>query len=143
MALGRASILTGLIGSALASAVYAQDLPPRTDAAKTAPTCSRAETPAAGERQLAIVPRLGPAHVTPASKQSAYLMVYFKDDTHSLYFATSRDGHAFTDVNAGRPILSGQSIADQKGVRDPHIMRGPDGAFYMAMTDLHVYGQRD
>jgi hypothetical protein len=27
-------------------------------------------------------------------------------------------------------------------VRDPHITRGPDGAFYLAMTDLHINGQR-
>jgi hypothetical protein len=145
VALGRAFIVIGLIGSALVGTAVAQQLPPRVEDAEDAPACSAARNPvvADGERQLAIVPRLGPAHVTPASKQSAYLMVYFKDDTHSLYFATSRDGHAFTDVNAGRPILSGRSIADQKGVRDPHIMRGPDGAFYMAMTDLHVFGQRD
>jgi hypothetical protein len=30
----------------------------------------------------------------------------------------------------------------QKGVRDPHISRGPDGMFYLVMTDLHIYGQR-
>ncbi|MFC1490389.1 glycoside hydrolase family 43 protein [Candidatus Latescibacterota bacterium] len=27
-------------------------------------------------------------------------------------------------------------------MRDPHITRGPDGGFYLAMTDLHIYGQR-
>ncbi len=96
------------------------------------------------DRQLTIVPRLVSAHGTAtAGDRSAYLMVYFKDDTHSIYFATSRDGFAFTDVNGGRPILAGRAIADQKGVRDPHIMRGPDGAFYMAMTDLHIFGQRE
>jgi hypothetical protein len=97
-----------------------------------------------GNRQLTIVPRLGAARGAAAvGKRSAYLLVYFKDDTHSIYFATSRDGLAFTDVNGGRPILAGRSIADQKGVRDPHITRGPDGAFYMAMTDLHIFGKRE
>ena len=24
-----------------------------------------------------------------------------------------------------------------------HIFRGPDGAFYLSMTDLHMYAQRD
>jgi hypothetical protein len=33
-------------------------------------------------------------------------------------------------------------LAEQKGVRDPHIARGPDGGFYLAMTDLHIFGQR-
>jgi hypothetical protein len=72
----------------------------------------------------------------------AYLLAYFKDDTHSLYFATSNDGYTFTDVNSGNPVVSGDSIASQRGVRDPHIMRGNDGWFYMAMTDLHIYGKQ-
>lgn len=72
----------------------------------------------------------------------AYLFVYFKDETHSPYFAVSRDGYSFTDVNGGKPIMDGTKLAEQKGIRDPHIARGPDGAFYMAMTDLHVNGMR-
>ena len=71
-----------------------------------------------------------------------YVMVYFKDQTHSTYMAVSRDGYTFTDLNGGQPIFDGKLIAEQKGVRDPHIARGPDGAFYLAMTDLHVSGQR-
>jgi hypothetical protein len=73
---------------------------------------------------------------------AGYLMVYFKDETHSAYFAVSRDGHTFTDVNGGDPVFDGATLAEQKGVRDPHIARGPDGAFYLAMTDLHIYGKR-
>ena len=72
---------------------------------------------------------------------SAYLLTYFKDDTHSLYFAVSDDGYTFTDVNGGKPIIAGDTIAQQRGIRDPHIVRGPDGAFYLAMTDLHIYGK--
>jgi hypothetical protein len=73
---------------------------------------------------------------------AGYLLVYFRDQTHSAYFAISRDGYSFTDVNQGRPIFDGAALAEQKGVRDPSISRGPDGAFYLAMTDLHVNGQR-
>jgi len=73
---------------------------------------------------------------------AGYLMVYFKDDTHGLYFALSKDGYSFTDVNHAQPIISGDSIAEQKGIRDPYIMRGPDGMFYMALTDLHIYAQK-
>jgi len=76
------------------------------------------------------------------SNMAGYVMVYFKDETHSAYFAISRDGYTFTDVNGGEPVLDGKLLAEQKGVRDPHIARGPDGAFYLAMTDLHIYGQR-
>jgi hypothetical protein len=74
---------------------------------------------------------------------AAYLMVYHKDETHSLYMAVSPDGYSFTDVNGGNPVIAGDTIAMQKGIRDPHIYRGPDGAFYLAMTDLHIYAQRD
>ena len=72
---------------------------------------------------------------------SAYLLVYFTDPTHSLHFALSTDGYTFTDVNNGNPVVNGDTIASQKGVRDPHIARGPDGAFYMSMTDLHIFGK--
>lgn len=73
---------------------------------------------------------------------AAYLMVYFKDDTHGLYFALSNDGYSFTDVNNAKPVVAGDTIAEQKGIRDPYIMRGPDGMFYMALTDLHIYAQK-
>src|SRR5690606_31145067 len=69
---------------------------------------------------------------------AGYLLTYFKDETHSTYFAVSADGYTFTDINNGDPVLPGAELAEQKGVRDPHITRGPDGAFYLAMTDLHI-----
>jgi beta-xylosidase len=73
---------------------------------------------------------------------SAYLLVYFTDPTHSLFMALSADGYNFTDVNNGIPVMAGDTIALQKGIRDPHIYRGPDGAFYLAMTDLHIFAQQ-
>lgn len=73
----------------------------------------------------------------------AYLMVFHKDETHGLYMAISRDGYTFTALNDGNPVIAGDTIAYQRGIRDPHIYRGPDGAFYLAMTDLHVFAQRD
>ncbi len=73
---------------------------------------------------------------------SAYLMVFHKDDTHSLHMAVSPDGYTFTALNDGKPVIAGDTIADQKGIRDPHIYRGPDGAFYLAMTDLHIYAKQ-
>lgn len=73
----------------------------------------------------------------------AYLMVFHQDETHSLHMALSRDGYTFTALNDGDPVLNGDTIANQHGIRDPHIYRGPDGAFYLAMTDLHIYAQRE
>lgn len=74
---------------------------------------------------------------------SAYLLVYFKDNTHSLHMAVSSDGYTFSAVNNGDPVVAGDTIAGQKGIRDPHITRGPDGAFYVAMTDLHIFGMQE
>jgi len=73
---------------------------------------------------------------------AGYLLVYFKDQTQSAYFAISRDGYTFVGVNGDQPVLHGSDLAEQKGVRDPHLTRGPDGAFYLAMTDLHIFGKR-
>ena len=74
---------------------------------------------------------------------SAYLMVFHKDEDHGLHMAISPDGYTFTALNEGKPVIAGDTIAEQKGIRDPHIFLGPDGAFYLSMTDLHIYAQRD
>ena len=79
---------------------------------------------------------------TPEKKMSAYLMVYFKDESHGLYIALSKDGYSFTDVNKGKPVIAGDTIAEQKGIRDPYIYRAPDGTFYIALTDLHIYASK-
>ena len=93
---------------------------------------------------LLLYPQISFAKKAPKEKDmKAYLMVYFKDATHSLYMALSKDGYTFTDVNNGEPIIAGDTISEQKGIRDPHIFRAPNGMFYMALTDLHVFGLRD
>lgn len=82
--------------------------------------------------------------IMPEEKDmSAYLMVYFSDSDHSLHFALSDDGYKFTALNDNKPVISGDTIAEQHGIRDPHIYRGPDGAFYMALTDLHLFAKRE
>jgi len=87
---------------------------------------------------LLVLPFCATSQDTPA-----YLMVYFKDESHDLYFALSKDGYSFTDVNNGKPVIAGDTLAEQKGIRDPYILRAPDGTFYMALTDLHIYAHRD
>ncbi|MHA4867239.1 glycoside hydrolase family 43 protein [Duganella sp. PWIR1] len=71
----------------------------------------------------------------------AYLMVYFTDewleDGERIYFATSKDGLHWEDVNGGRPVLT--SNLGDKGVRDPSIIRSPSGdKFYILATDLRI-----
>lgn len=85
------------------------------------------------------------AHSPNLSKKprmGAYLMVYHKDADHSLHMALSRDGYNWTALNGDAPIVRGDTIAQQRGIRDPHIYRGPDGAYYIVATDLHLFGQR-
>ena len=76
-------------------------------------------------------------------KMAGYVMVYHKDVDHGLHMAYSWDGWKWTALNDDKPIMAGDTIAGQKGIRDPYIFRGPDGGFCVAMTDLHVFGQRD
>lgn len=73
------------------------------------------------------------------SEGNGYLMVYHKDDDHSLHMATSRNGRLWTAVNDDKAVIGGDTIAMQHGIRDPHIFRGPDGGYYVAMTDLHIF----
>lgn len=73
----------------------------------------------------------------------AYLMVYHKDIDHGLHMAVSYDGYTWTSLNDDQPVISGDSIAVQHGIRDPHVFRAPNGSFYLAMTDLHIFSQKD
>ncbi len=114
------------------------------------PQASAAESPTPGADTarppgIEIVPSLEKPKIARKLEEkdfAGYLMVYFKDQTHCAYLAVSRDGYTFTDLNNGSPIFDGALLAEQKGVRDPHMARGPDGGFYLAMTDLHIAGQR-
>jgi hypothetical protein len=129
-----AAVAAGFVGLGARTALFAADNSPTT-AGKTPPS-----------KLLQVVKEIAP--VPGASKVQdkdlqAHLLVYFKDETHSIYFAVSKDSYTFTDVNGGQPLLLGKDLAEQKGVRDPHIMRGPDGGFYLSMTDLHIFGRRE
>ena len=84
----------------------------------------------------------GADKVPTEADMGAYLMVYHSDSTHSIHMALSRDGYTFTSLNEGAPVISGDTIASQHGVRDPHIYRDPrDGSFLLCATDLHIYAQ--
>ncbi|MCQ2259653.1 MAG: glycoside hydrolase family 43 protein [Bacteroidaceae bacterium] len=80
--------------------------------------------------------------VPTEADMGAYVMVYHKDQDHSLHMAISYDSYNWTSLNNDKPIICGDSIAMQHGIRDPHIFRGPDGGFYLAMTDLHIFAHK-
>jgi hypothetical protein len=66
-----------------------------------------------------------------------YLFVYFpSNNNENIYYAISNDGFNFTPLNWGSRVVAADSIALKKGVRDPHILRGEDGWFYMVNTDM-------
>ena len=69
-------------------------------------------------------------HIPKEKDMGAYLMVYHKDCDHSLHMAISYDGYVWTALNNDQPVICGDTIAEQHGIRDPHIFRGPDGGFY-------------
>lgn len=72
-------------------------------------------------------------------KMTNYLFAYFTGNApekEQICFAVSDDGFNYTPLNGGEPIIGSDSIAVHKGVRDPHILRGEDGYFYMVATDM-------
>lgn len=72
---------------------------------------------------------------------SAYLFAYFTGNgpgEEAIRFAVSLDGYNYRALNNNEPILDSKKINTSGSVRDPHILRGTDGWFYMVVTDLYV-----
>lgn len=70
---------------------------------------------------------------------AGYLFAYFNGNApwqEQICFALSADGYNYTPLNDGNPIISSDTIANKQAVRDPHILRGEDGYFYMVVTDM-------
>ncbi|MAM17991.1 MAG: family 43 glycosylhydrolase [Christiangramia sp.] len=70
---------------------------------------------------------------------SNYLFAYFTgngDGEEAVHYAISSDGYNYYALNDDKAILDNRSISSTGGVRDPHILRGPDDHFYMVLTDL-------
>lgn len=77
--------------------------------------------------------------ITYAKKKAAYLFTYFTGNApeqEQICYAISYDGFNYTPLNDGKPVISSDTISLKKGVRDPHILRGEDGYFYMVVTDM-------
>ena len=75
---------------------------------------------------------------------SGYLFAYFEGggDTNlmeQLRFAVSEDAQNWYALNGNRPIIASDSISESGGIRDPHILRGEDGCYYIVATDMHVF----
>lgn len=72
--------------------------------------------------------------------EGGYLFVHFTGESpegEQVYFALSRDGLRWGDLNGGRPVL--WSDVGEKGIRDPFVLRSEiDGCFYIIATDLRI-----
>ena len=77
------------------------------------------------------------------SDYTDYFFAYFAGEGYSdgeqIYFASSQDGLNWDDLNNNEPVLT--STLGEKGVRDPFIIRSPEGdKFYLIATDLKING---
>lgn len=74
---------------------------------------------------------------------AGYLFAYFegggdKKQQEQLRFAVSEDAKNWYALNRNRPVVGSDSISESGGIRDPHILRGPDGAYYIVATDMNT-----
>ncbi|GIJ24410.1 glycoside hydrolase family 43 protein [Micromonospora lutea] len=71
---------------------------------------------------------------------TGYLMAHFTGESatgEQVYFAHSRDGLTWRDLNNGSPVLL--STIGTRGVRDPSIVRSPSGdRYWIVATDLRI-----
>ena len=75
---------------------------------------------------------------------AGYLFAYFEGSgdqnlMEQLRFAVSEDARNWYALNGNRPIVASDSISESGGIRDPHILRGEDGCYYIVATDMHTY----
>ena len=71
------------------------------------------------------------------SKDGSYLFCYFvgnAPDEERIHFAVSRDGYNFEPLNGNKEIII-QTLG-KKSVRDPYILKGEDGFYYIIGTDM-------
>jgi hypothetical protein len=79
-------------------------------------------------------PALPAAAATPDIPETCYLFAYFvSNGEDGLRLAWSRDGYRWETLNGGRSLLEPQ-IGESKLMRDPCLMRAPDGTFHIVWT---------
>lgn len=84
---------------------------------------------------------------TAENEMAAYLFVHFvgkenNADSEQIYFSVSTDGTVWKTLNENMPVL--KSNVGECGVRDPHIIRSPEGdRYFLIATDLSIYNRRN
>ena len=65
---------------------------------------------------------------------SSLLFSFFRDNGQDgFYLAASADGLAWTELHQAKPLLK-PTVGENKLMRDPSILSGPDGTFHMVWT---------
>lgn len=93
-------------------------------------------------KEIVLNVKAAPAEIDE-SDYTDYFFAYFAGEGYAggeqIYFASSQDGMNWDDLNNNNPVLT--STLGEQGVRDPFIIRSPEGdKFYMIATDLKIYG---
>ena len=81
------------------------------------------------------------AQAQKSTSLAGYLFAYFegggdKNLQEHLRFAVSEDAQNWYALNDNRPVVGSDSISESGGIRDPHILRGEDGCYYIVATDM-------
>lgn len=77
----------------------------------------------------------------PDNKFAGYLFAYFEGSGNKqehLRFAISEDANNWYALNDNQPVIASDSISTSGGIRDPHILRGEDGCYYIVATDMNT-----
>ena len=93
---------------------------------------------------------IGHTAVSARNKKSSednfagYLFAYFEGSgegrkQEQLRFAISADAVDWYALNGNRPIIASDTISESGGIRDPHILRGEDGCYYIVATDMFTF----
>jgi hypothetical protein len=86
-----------------------------------------------------------PVRVVKAFEKAAdkaYLFVHFTFSDEKIYFSLSKENNAldWRELNNGKPVFA--STIGTTGLRDPYIVRSPDGdTFYLMATDLKWFSK--
>lgn len=82
-------------------------------------------------RKLIILPILLVSLLACAQKKIYMFSTFREPATKGLYLASSLDGYRWDDL--GGPFLIPE-VGNQKVIRDPSVVQGPDGTFHMVWT---------
>jgi lysophospholipase L1-like esterase len=133
------AVLTGLRQSGVPAADYIADgygnFDPRIPTRSRRSPYRRARTIATSARWARRTKRWRQRHPTGRLRGlHAYVFAYFiGNGEDGLHLAASKDGYRWDKLGGGRSYLTPQ-VGKSKLMRDPCIVRGPDGTYHMVWT---------